>query len=67
MPKQRTHSASKKRFTRSKSGKLFHVMSNYWHKNVKKSPKAKRHARKAKQVTGGLEKMLSRMIGKKKR
>jgi ribosomal protein L35 len=42
-------------------------MSNFWHKNVKKSPKAKRHARKAKQVTGGLEKMLTRMIGKKKR
>ncbi len=67
MPKQKTHSASKKRFTRSKSGKLFHEMSNYWHKNVKKSPKAKRHARQAKQVTGGLEKMLSRMIGKKPR
>ncbi len=67
MPKQKTHSASKKRFTRSKGGKLFHQMSNYWHKNVKKSSKAKRHARMAKQVTGGLEKMLSRMIGKKKR
>ncbi len=67
MAKQKTHSASKKRFTRSKSGKLFHAMSNYWHKNVKKSPKAKRHARQPKQVTGGLEKMLSRMIGKKPR
>ena len=67
MPKQKTHSASKKRFTRSKGGKLFHAMSNYWHKNVKKSPKAKRQARKGKQVTGGLEKMLSRMIGKEKR
>jgi large subunit ribosomal protein L35 len=67
VPKQKTHSASKKRFTRSKSGKLFHEMSNFWHKNVKKSPKAKRHARKAKQVTGGLEKMITRMIGKKKR
>ncbi len=67
MPKQKTHSASKKRFTRSKGGKLFHEMSNFWHKNVKKSSKAKRQARKGKQVTGGLEKMLSRMIGKKKR
>jgi large subunit ribosomal protein L35 len=67
VPKQRTHSASKKRFTRSKGGKLFHEMSNFWHKNVKKSPKAKRHARKSKQLTGGLEKMITRMIGKKPR
>jgi len=67
VPKQKTHSASKKRFTRSKGGKLFHEMSNYWHKNVKKSSKTKRQARKGKQVTGGLEKMLSRMIGKKPR
>ena len=43
------------------------MMSNYWHKNVKKSPKAKRHARNAKEVTGGLKKMITRMIGPKKR
>jgi large subunit ribosomal protein L35 len=64
VPKQRTHSASKKRFTRTKSGKLMHKMSNYWHKSVKKRPKAKRQARKLKEVTGGHEKMLTRMLGK---
>lgn len=64
MPKQRTHSASKKRFTRSKGGKLFHAVSGYWHKSVKKRPKAKRQARKGKELTGSLEKMITRMIGK---
>jgi large subunit ribosomal protein L35 len=64
VPKQRTHSASKKRFTRTKSGKLMHQMSNYWHKSVKKSSKAKRQARQPKEVTGGLKKMLTRMLGK---
>lgn len=64
MPKQRTHSAAKKRFKRSKSGKLMHQMSNYWHKNVKKSSKAKRQARQAKELTGGQAKMITRMIGK---
>ena len=64
MPKQKTHSAAKKRFKRSKSGKLMHQMSNYWHKNVKKSSKAKRQARQGKELSGGQEKMITRMIGK---
>ncbi len=64
MPKQKTHSASKKRFTRTKTGKIRHMMSNYWHKSVKKSPKAKRHARMPKEVTGGLKKMLNKMLWK---
>jgi len=64
VPKQKTHSASKKRFTRTKNGKIMHAMSNYWHKNVKKRPKAKRHARMPKEVTGGLKKMLDKMISK---
>ena len=64
MPKQKTHSAAKKRFRRTKSGKLMHQMSNYWHKNVKKSPKAKRQARHSKELTGGQAKMITRMIGK---
>jgi ribosomal protein L35 len=41
-----------------------HQMSNYWHKSVKKSSKAKRQARQPKEVTGGLKKMLTRMLGK---
>jgi len=64
VPKQKTHSAAKKRFKRSKSGKLFHHMSNYFHKNVKKSSKAKRQARQGKQLGGGQEKNITRMIGK---
>ncbi len=64
MPKQKSHSASKKRFTRTKSGKIMHSMSNYWHKNVKKRPKAKRQARKPKEVTGGLKKMLDKMLSR---
>ena len=64
MPKQKTHSAAKKRFKRSKNGKLFHQMSNYVHKSLKKSPKAKRQARALKQLTGGQEKVITRLIGK---
>ncbi len=64
MPKQKTHSGASKRFTRSKGGKLFHHMSNYFHKNVKKGQKAKRQARQSKELTGGLKKMIQRMIGK---
>ena len=64
MPKQKTHSAAKKRFKRSKSGKLMHHMSNYFHKNVKKSSKAKRQARRGKELSGGQEKVITRMIGK---
>jgi large subunit ribosomal protein L35 len=64
VPKQKTHSAAKKRFKRSKSGKLFHHMSNFFHKNVKKSSKPKRQARKAKELTGGPARNITRMIGK---
>jgi len=64
VPKQKTHSAAKKRFKRSKSGKLMHHMSNYFHKNVKKSSKAKRQARRGKELSGGQEKVITRMIGK---
>ena len=64
MPKQKTHSAAKKRFKRSKGGKLIHHMSNYFHKNVKKRPKSKRQARQGKELTGGQKKTITRMIGK---
>ena len=64
MPKQKTHSGAKKRFKRSKSGKLLHHMSNYVHKSLKKRPKAKRQARAAKELTGRQGKTITRMIGK---
>ncbi|MFC2078215.1 50S ribosomal protein L35 [Candidatus Bipolaricaulota bacterium] len=64
MPKQKTHSAARKRFKRSKSGKLFHHMSNYVHKSLKKRPKAKRQARSWKGLEGRQQKTISRMIGK---
>ncbi len=63
MPKQKTHRGASKRFKRSKSGKLFHHMSNYFHKNIKKRPKAKRQARQGKELTGGQAKMIKKMIG----
>ncbi len=64
MPKQKTHSAAKKRFKRSKSGKLFHHMSNYFHKNTGKRSKSVRQARQSKELSGGQEKNITRMIGK---
>lgn len=63
MPKQKTHRGAKKRFKKSKSGKLFHHMSNYFHKNMKKRSKAKRQARQDKQLGGGQAKAVKRMIG----
>jgi len=63
MPKQKTHRGAKKRFKKSKSGKLFHHMSNYFHKNVRKRSKAKRQARQDKQLPGGQAKAVKRMIG----
>ncbi len=62
MPKQKTHRAAKKRFKILKSGKVFHQMSNYFHKNVKKRPKSKRQARHAKELTGGPAKRIKQMI-----
>ena len=63
MPKQKTHRAASKRFKLSKSGKLFHHMSNYFHKNVKKRSKSIRQARQGKELTGGMAKNIKRMIG----
>ena len=63
MPKQKTHRGTKKRFKKSKSGKIFHHMSNYFHKNMKKRSKAKRQARQDKQLTGEQAKTVKRMIG----
>jgi len=65
MPKQKTHRAARKRFKWSKRGKLYHHMSNYFHKNVKKRSKSKRQARQAKELTGGQAKVIKKMIGKK--
>ncbi len=62
MPKQKTHRAAKKRFKFSKTGKVLHHMSNYFHKNVKKRPKAKRQARQDKVLTGGQAKRIKKMI-----
>jgi large subunit ribosomal protein L35 len=63
MPKQKTHKAASKRFRLSKNGKLFHHMSNYFHKNVKKRTKSVRQARQDKELTGGPAKRIKRMIG----
>jgi large subunit ribosomal protein L35 len=63
MPKQKTHRGAKKRFKKSKSGKLFHHMSNYFHKNVKKRSKAKRQARQGRELANGQAKVIKRMLG----
>ncbi len=63
MPKQKTHRAASKRFKLSKSGKLFHQMSNYFHKNASKRSKSIRQARQDKELTGGPAKNIKRMIG----
>jgi len=63
MPKHKTHRGASKRFKTSKSGKLLHHMSNYFHKNVKKRSKAKRQARQDKQLDSGQAKVIKRMIG----
>ncbi len=64
MPKQKTHRGASKRFKRSKSGKIFHHMSNYFHKNVKKRSKSVRQARQGKELTGGVAKNIKRLLGK---
>lgn len=64
MPKQKTHRAASKRFRKTKKGKLFHHMSNYFHKNMSKRSKAKRQARQDKELTGGQAKVIKRMLGK---
>ncbi len=65
MPKQKTHRAARKRFKQSKSGKLFHHMSNYFHKNVKKRQKSKRQARQWKELARGPAKVIRRLIGRR--
>lgn len=64
MPKQKTHRGVRKRFKLSKKGRIFHHMSNYFHKNTKKRSKATRQARQCKELEGGQTRVIRKMIGK---
>jgi len=64
MPKQKTHKAAEKRFRRSKSGKLFHHMANYHHKNGKKRTKYVRQAKQDKELSGGQARRILKMLGR---
>jgi large subunit ribosomal protein L35 len=53
MPKMKTHSASKKRFKKTKNGKIKRAHAYKRHLMASKSPKRKRHLRKATYLQGG--------------
>ena len=52
MPKQKTHSASKKRFKISGSGKVMRFHSDKKHKLTCKSPRQKRNLRGSTEMVG---------------
>ncbi|HBR10398.1 50S ribosomal protein L35 [Candidatus Bipolaricaulota bacterium] len=62
MGKKKTHKGASKRFKRTKSGKLMHRVSGYYHKLVKKTGKAKRQARQDKSLPAAQAKTIKRMI-----
>jgi len=63
MPKVKTHKAAKKRFKKSKNGKIFHGKSNYFHKNLSKRSNTRRKGRQDKELCGGQAKTIKRMLG----
>ena len=68
MPKIKTHSGAKKRFTRTGRGKLSRMKAYKGHLNAHKSPRRKRtHAGKALVARGDMKlvrKMLPHLLGK---
>ena len=63
MPKQKTHSASKKRFVLKKSGLIKRNKQNHRHILTKKSQDRKRGLRKATYVKKADEKNIKTMLG----
>lgn len=54
MPKKKTHKGMAKRFKVTKNLKITGAKAGYHHKQIKKSAKRKRQARKGLQLTGQL-------------
>lgn len=62
MPKQKTHSGAKKRFTLTGSGKIKRAKMNRRHILTKKSSKRLRGLRKTAYVSSTQEKTIKKMI-----
>ena len=62
MPKAKTHSGAKKRFSVTKSGKIKRNKQGCSHILTKKSPKRKRNLRTATYVDKTQEKTISKLI-----
>ncbi len=65
MPKMKTHSAAKKRFSVTGSGKLRRNRAFRSHLLEHKSPKRKRHLRKATIVGGSDAREVRRLLGRR--
>ncbi len=63
MPKQKTHSASKKRFVLKKSGLIKRNKQNHRHILTKKSKDRKRQLGKATYVSSSNEKTIRTLLG----
>ena len=65
MPKMKTHSAAKKRFSLTGSGKLRRNRAFRSHLLEHKSPKRKRHLRKGTGVSGSDVREVLRLLGRR--
>jgi large subunit ribosomal protein L35 len=65
MPKTKTHSAAKKRFSLTGSGKLRRNRAFRSHLLEHKSPKRKRHLRKGTGVDGNDAREVRRLLGRR--
>lgn len=63
MPKQKSNSAAKKRFTVLKSGKIKRAKQNRRHILTKKETKRKRGLRKGTYVSKTQEKTIKKLVG----
>ena len=62
VPKMKTHSGAKKRFKLTANGRVKRSHSLHNHILTKKSPKRKRHLRKATLVSDAMEKNIRRLL-----
>ena len=62
VPKMKTHSGAKKRFKLTSKGRVKRSHSLHNHILTKKSPKRKRHLRKAALVSPAMEKVVRRLL-----
>ena len=62
MPKMKTKKSAAKRFKKTGSGKIVHFQSGNRHLATKKSPKRKRHLRKATSMSKAMTSRTKKMI-----